>query len=109
MASPTTWIGVLGGVGILAVEYFTTGQVSPDRVAMALSMAGIGFFAADGKVFIPFISSAINFLLSKTKSAEPVPHVIPSPTKLPEEPARDVNVARKKQSDKTKLKGVGNE
>lgn len=104
----TTIIGVVGGLAMIGFEYFSTGQVTPEKLTIALSFAGLGFFAKDGVVLVPIIAKVLNFGLDKATGKETKEEVlieedwtIISPSKLPNED-RTASL-RKEISDKTKL------
>lgn len=66
----TTIIGVVGGLAIVGIEYFMTGQISVEKLTLAFSFAGLGYFAKDGVVLVPIIAKALNFGLDKATGKE---------------------------------------
>ena len=108
--SITTIIGIVGGLSMIAFEYYTTGNISAQRLTDAFAFAGLGFFAQDGKILIPYIAKFLDLGLDKATGKfveveqEPIKVRLVNPTKLPNEDRKDV--LRQIVADKTKMKRV---
>jgi hypothetical protein len=109
--SVTTIIGIVGGLAMVGAEYWSTGQISPERLTEAFAFAGLGFFAQDGKIFVPLLAKTLNFGLDKATGKEKKEEEVKeengkilSPSILPN---RDrTGEIRQRVSDKTKLKRI---
>lgn len=110
--SITTIIGIVGGLAMIGVEYWSTGQITPARLTESFAFAGLGYFAQDGKIFIPIIAKVLNIGLDKAtgKKSEIDNGVVKfyeddnivAPSKLPNENRTDM--LRKQISERTELK-----